>query len=74
MLFRGKLRFFKIEMAHCIFKVLELYTDTGHIHVRKHFGKATCLIKEEVRIKISLQKRVNQLFRATCSMCSEMAA
>ena len=25
-----------------------MYTDTGHIHVRKHFGKATCLIKEEV--------------------------
>ena len=28
---------------------MELYTDTGHVHVRKHFGKATCLIKEEVR-------------------------
>jgi len=31
----------------CFSEVLELYTDTGHVHVRKHFGKATCLIKEE---------------------------
>ena len=33
---------------------MELYTDTGHIHVRKHFGKATCLIKEEVRFETYL--------------------
>jgi len=34
-------------IEECFSEVLELYTDTGHIHVRKHFGKATCLIKEE---------------------------
>ena len=57
------------DMVKYLFKVLELYTDTGHIHVRKHFGKATCLIKEEVRLKIFLQIMCKSTFRAKCSMC-----
>ena len=35
-------------ISYIYMQVVEIYTVTGQVRVRKHFGKAKILIKEEV--------------------------